>query len=388
MQNRKQIRKVFMGLGFTILFAFMMLTPPNVLAIPIGEWTNMEPTTAPIPRMHSPLAYNVNAGRVMLYGGFNATFDHLGDTWAYRYSTNTWTNRAPSTSPPATGGHCLSYDLDSRQIILFGGHLSGSSSTIVSYYETWAYDYDTNTWTNRTTTTHPPGTAWGDMAYAIQAERQILFGGLGDSATYLGDTWAYDYDTNTWTDRAPAASPPRRFDHRMVYDSESDKVILVGGIGLGAAILDDVWAYDYDTNTWTERTSFPTIIASHSLAYDSAMDRVILYGGARNFGETDLRDETWTYDYNTDTWELLITDPHPPEACRGYMTYDAGAERTILFGFRGPQPDPVLYEETWALHYLDITIPPPPFPGFPTAAIVLGIALTLGIVILIRRKRN
>jgi N-acetylneuraminic acid mutarotase len=324
----------------------------------------------------------------MLYGGFNATWDHLGDTWAYQYSANTWTDRAPSTSPPATGGHCLSYDLDSRQIIFFGGHLSGSDTTLVMYHETWAYDYASNTWTNRTTATHPASCSWGDMTYVVQAEREIMFGGLTDGATYLDDTWAYDYDTNTWTDRAPASSPPGRFDHRMVYDSESDKVILVGGVGLGGVLLDDVWAYDYDTNTWTERTSFPTIIAAHGLAYDSAMDCVILYGGTRNFGETDIRDDTWTYDYNTDTWAQLTPDPHPPEACRTYMTYDEGAERTILFGFRGPQPDPVYYEHTWAFHFFDLSTTTTIVPGFPTAAMLLGIALTLGIVIVIRRKRQ
>jgi N-acetylneuraminic acid mutarotase len=386
MQKRKSL--VVLGFAVLIASAFAVFSPGRVSAIPMGTWANMEPTTAPVPRIHSPLVYHVNAGRVMLYGGFNATFEHLGDTWAYQYSSNTWTDRAPSTSPYATGGHCLSYDIDSQKIILFGGRLSGSDTTLVMYHETWAYDYTANTWTNRTTATHPASCCWGDMVYDIQAERHIMFGGLTDGANYLDDTWAYDYDTNTWTDRSPTSSPPGRFDHRMAYDSGSDKVILVGGVGLGGTVLSDVWAYDYSSNTWTERTSFPTAIAPAGLAYDSLMDRTILFGGTRNFGETDLRDETWTYDYNTDTWTQLTCDPHPPEVDRSFMTYDSGAQRTILFGFRGPRPDPVYYEDTWALHFFDFTPPPPPIPGFPAVAILLGIAIPLGIVIVIRRKRH
>jgi hypothetical protein len=227
------------------------------------------------------------------------------------------------------------------------------------------------------------------MTYILEAQRLILFGGLGDGATFLDDTWAYDYNTNTWTNRAPADSPPGRFDHRMVYDLQSEKVILVGGIGLGGNVLDDVWAYDYTSNTWTERASLPTDLCSQGLAYDGTLDRVILFGGTRDFDETDLSDETWTYDYNTDIWEQLTVDPHPPELCRVYMAYSDRTQHTILFGGRGASPSPVYYGDTWALHLSDYTLPPPPpIPGFPTAAILLGIALTFGIVIIIRRKRR
>ncbi len=390
LQNQIRISEGLVVLGFTVLIAsaFMMLTPTQVLGIPMGEWTNRSPTTAPEPRTHSPLAFHLNSGLVILYGGFNATFSHLGDTWAYEYSANTWTNRAPSSSPPPTGGHYLSYDWDFQQVIFFGGHLSGAHASIVTFHETWAYNYTTNTWTNRTTASHPPGSAWGDMTYIVQAERQLLFGGLGDGAALLDDTWTYDYETNTWANRAPSANPPARFDHRMVYDSESDKVILVGGIGLGGNVLDDVWAYDYTSNTWTERASLPSDLCSQGLAYDNGMDRVILFGGTRDFDETNLSDETWIYDFNTDTWEQLTPSPHPPGTCRAYMTYDDRAQRSILFGGRGTSPSPVHFEETWAFRYFDTTTDGGVVPGFPAVAILFGIALSLGITIITRRKRH
>lgn len=361
-----------------------MLTPGQVLAIPTGTWTNMAPTTSPEGRTHSPLTYHVNAGFVMLYGGYNASFEHLGDTWAYDYSANTWIDRAPSTSPPATGGHCLSYDGNSEQLIFFGGRITGAGGTLEMYHETWVYDYAANSWTNRTTAIHPPGRGWSDMTYVGHTNRQLMFGGLADGAAYLDDTWAYDNATNSWINRAPSTSPPARFDHRMVYDSESQRVILVGGIGIGTVVLSDVWAYDYASNTWTEYASFHTGIASQCLAYDSTMDRVILFGGTRNFDETNLNDETWLYDYNSDTWTQLLPDPHPPRLCRTYMAYDAGAQRSIFFGGRGPQPSPVHYDDTWAFYLFDFQ---PRFPWELVIAILVIIVIIILIIFFWRRRR-
>ena len=368
-----------------LLSVFFTTSSSNVVAVDVGAWTNMAPPTAPNPRIHSPLTYQLNAGLTLLYGGFNASWAHLQDTWVYDYSANTWTNRAPSTSPPATGGHCLSYDWQSQQVIFFGGRISGGGATLVMYHETWAYDYNANTWTNLTTGSHPTPRAWTDMVYVVGSDRHIMFGGIGDSAATYSDTWEYNYNTNTWTNRAPGLGPSARFDHRMVYDSTNDKVILVGGASVGGVLRSDVWAYDYDSNTWTQRASFPTAIAAHGLAYDSDMKRVVLFGGALDFDETSVSDQTWTYNYTTDTWTQLTPIPHPPATVRTHMTYDSRAQRCILFNGRSAQPDPVLFDETWAFHLSD---QPPPIPGFPLGAIVLGLTITLGLTIIFRRNRQ
>ena len=49
------------------------------------------------------------------------------------------------------------------------------------------------------------------MVYDSRADRVLLFGGAELSANAgLNDLWAYDYETNTWTERHPAVSPPPR----------------------------------------------------------------------------------------------------------------------------------------------------------------------------------
>jgi hypothetical protein len=44
---------------------------------------------------------------------------------------------------------------------------------------------------------------------------------------FSNKTWAYDFDTNIWTQMAPEVSPPGMNYHPMAYDVEADRVILV-----------------------------------------------------------------------------------------------------------------------------------------------------------------
>ena len=40
-------------------------------------------------------------------------------------------------------------------IILFGGFYTGAAETSVIWHDTWAFDYNSNTWTNRTIESKP-----------------------------------------------------------------------------------------------------------------------------------------------------------------------------------------------------------------------------------------
>src|SRR5687767_2998146 len=65
------------------------------------------------------------------------------------------------------------------------------------------------------------------MVYDAQRERIVLFGGYDGanfSPGYLrGDTWEMIGDT--WAQRAPANSPPPRYEHAMVFDSGRGRVV-------------------------------------------------------------------------------------------------------------------------------------------------------------------
>src|SRR3990172_8178838 len=87
------------------------------------------------------------------------------------------------------------------------------------------------------------------MAYDAQSGRIILFGGVSGAGGYIGDTWAYDLEANVWTSLSPPSGPtPRRY-HAMAYDVQSDRVVLFGGQDV-TGLPGDTWAYDLEANVW------------------------------------------------------------------------------------------------------------------------------------------
>src|SRR2546421_10262771 len=107
----------------------------------------------------------------------------------------------------------------------------------------------------------PPARAFHAMAYDSQSDRVILFSGAypaGNTTALLNDTWAYDFNTNTWANMNPGNAPPARAFQAMAYDSQSDRVILFSGVDLAGnttILLNDTWAYDFNANTWTNMTA-------------------------------------------------------------------------------------------------------------------------------------
>src|SRR5439155_6266736 len=148
----------------------------------------------------------------------------------------------------------------------------------------------------------PPARSYFAMAYDSESDRVILFGGLGASSGEFNDTWAYDFNTNTWTKMDPVAEAPARGSHAMTYETRSDRVILFGG-NSNAGLLNDTWAYDFNTNSWTDRAPSVGPAASYSvgMAYDAQSDRLILFGGCCTSLGLPLND-TWADDFNADTW--------------------------------------------------------------------------------------
>ncbi|MFQ5919689.1 MAG: kelch repeat-containing protein [Thermoplasmata archaeon] len=240
----------------------------------------------------------------------------------------------------ARGFHAMAYDSESDRMILFGGADEDNE-----FGDTWAYDLNTNTWTEMAPSIAPTAMDAMEMAYDGESDRMILFGGCRlVGACDFNDTWAYDYNSDSWTLMNPATAPPGRHALRGAYDGESDRVIVVGGQqGAGEVLLRDVWAYDFNNDTWTNETLPGFWWASYaSVTYDSESDRLIHFGGQRDAGFVQ---ETWAYDYNSNTW----SDASPPLQPMGQwiqdMAYDAESDRAILSGRLLQVPT------TWAYDY-------------------------------------
>jgi N-acetylneuraminic acid mutarotase len=275
-----------------------------------SKWTLMNPSSSPSPMGAASMAYDSESDRVIIFGGAsggNMKAWGVSDTWAYDYNTNTWTKM--SNGPQKHLGGRIVYDAESDRIILFGGL---NPISFEYYNDTWAYDYNSDTWIEMKPLLSPPGRNFQSITYDTKADRVLTWGGFDNEYKPVDESvWSYDFNANTWQELSPGEAPhPACRDYSvMAYDDESDRSILFGGVGIGKAT--GIWAFDHNTNTWLEMsaTNDPGKVAKHHLEYISSIDRVFLFGGEYCDKFCNLSNETWLYDYNTNTWENVSSLP-------------------------------------------------------------------------------
>src|SRR5262249_3728655 len=147
-----------------------------------------------------------------------------GDTWTWNGLG--WARARPATSPPKREKHAMAFDAARGKVVLFGGSSSFATSQDLS--DTWTWDGAT--WTQAAPSTSPPGRAYHAMVYDPVQRKVVLFGGSSSSNDFvslLGDTWTWD--GSAWTKAAPSASPPARAAHAMAYDRARSQIVLFGG---------------------------------------------------------------------------------------------------------------------------------------------------------------
>lgn len=270
-----------------------------------NNWTQRSPASGPSARFGHAMVYLPVHDRVVLFGGFfGGTYSN--ETWEYDYNSDTWTILTPGPSPSPRAGHAMVYDAASDRVVLFGGKAGGILND-----ETWAYDFESQAWTQMNPLARPGPRERHRMAYVDSTDRIVLFGGSAGSLT--NETWTYDVDTDVWLIKNPETAPSGRHGHGMDYDVESDRVILFSGDDGGENT--DTWSYNPGGNTWTGMSPLnaPSGRAGHKLAYDSSSDRLILFGGEWPFFSGSPNDQTWAYDRNSDTWIPLQNLPSAPE---------------------------------------------------------------------------
>jgi hypothetical protein len=313
-------------------------------------------STIPSPRGYVSIAYDAESQQVVLYGGQTGPWGLRtsinGETWAYDVTANVWAQMFPKPHPKDKAAAQLGYDVESDRVIMYGG---GIWLWGLATEETLAYDYNTNTWEKMAY--GPKDHLGARLAYDSESDRTILFGGLNVRDWFLcEDTWAYDYNTDTWQEMNPPVHPPGRNYQAMTYDSNADRVLTWGGMYIDEAPLpESMWAYDYNTNTWEElltgKKPYPKSRDYAAMAYDVESDRTILFGGVP-IEDPEGEVGTWAYDYNKKSWKEMKPAIEPPSVSRHAMVYSAKTDRVILFG--GELDDGVQFtytNEIWAYDF-------------------------------------
>jgi hypothetical protein len=242
-----------------------------------GNFWALKPVFGPLPSPRSghAMAYDAARGRVVLFGGVDAS-GVRGDTW--EWDGTTWTAKA-ITGPSPRADHAMVYDSGRGKVILFGG--SGPNSG-----ETW--EWDGAAWT-RKSTTGPGSRYFHAMADDSIHGRVVLFGGIAPGAVLsLADTWTWD-GTNWASQSVPG--PPGRYGHSMAFDAACGRVVLFGGIASSVGgRLGDTW--QWNGASWTQLPATgPSPRTGSAMAYDSANGTIVLFGGYDS--NPNYTDGTW-----------------------------------------------------------------------------------------------
>ena len=238
-----------------------------------ADWTQAASGERPSARWRHAMAYDSARGKVVMFGGYDASSTHLNDTW--EFDGVNWAEVTPSgSSPSVRNSHAMAYDSARGKIVLSFGSQSVPTSNGNLLVDTW--EWDGARWTEILTATPPPARNLHAMAYDRARQVVVMFGGQGSAA--LGDTW--EFDGVDWTQVA-SSGPGLRYAHAMAYDRARQVVVMFGGVQTGSDYKSDTW--EFDGANWTDVTpvSSPSPVErrSHAMVYESHCKRVVLFGG-------------------------------------------------------------------------------------------------------------
>ena len=262
---------------------------------------------------------------VMVFGGFetppapDGDGSPLTDTWIYNTD---WAE--VGKEPPAATGDTITFDSGSGQVILYT--IAARDWSDVT--EVWSYDIDDGYWREMSDEHIPRGMFGPRLVYDSESDVVLLIGPRGPNL----ETWSYDLNADSWAELEPQGSPPGRDFAALTYDSGADRVLLFGGFPpLSDETMADTWAYDYNSNTWTDLTSdvSPAARGYTALAYDPMTDKTYLFAGQPY---PDSVNDTWAFEFGTQSWtELLPASAPPPRGTHG-LAYNPVDHSIVMFG--------------------------------------------------------
>ena len=317
------------------------------------HWELRSPTTGPPEeRMGQTAVYDPRRDRMVVYGGWNGVpycdyiycpMQYFADVWHLDLNGGArWHERVVDQS--GRSDHSAIVDAARDRMIAFGGR--DATYGFVKLNNVLALPLnDSGNWT----VMQPLGTlpAPRDRHSAIYdplRDRMIVFGG---STFMYGDlpnneTWQLSLaDPMTWTQLAPAGSPPARGGHAAIYDPVRDRMLVLGGSQA------QVWGLTFQPSlTWQPLTTAgqvpPLFGAEMAAIYDPIGDRILTFSGRTSI-------VVWSLDLSASppTWTQWTPSGSPPPPGVDYCAvYDSHSDRVLLLG---ADVSPIASNRTWAL---------------------------------------
>ena len=330
----------------TLTLTLTLFFAPQLL--PAQTWRDISSDgDAPSPRINAGAVYDPAEHRMIVYGGRGSGGD-VDDMWALDLVTHAWSpiQQTSDAGPGPRFTHNMLYDGENRQLILWSGR--HTTTTSVSFNDVWTFDINSGRWTLQAPAGDQPNVRYGTAAVFDPRSQQLVnFAGFTDRGRF-DDTWRFTVDSSEWVQiDTGGMQPGQRCLHMASYDSRQHRMLMFGGAGAPTGRWDDLWAFDLNAETWSDLSSaggpsgrsFPTHV------YDPVDHRALLFGGSPTGAQVSA--ELWSFDLETNRWELLAAGAEGPTAREGAVAVHVPSEgRMILFGGRGDDGN---LNDVWSL---------------------------------------
>ena len=243
----------------------------------------------------------------------------------------TWTQANP-VNPLIASYANLIYDGSTKNVLELSAGPTGHS-------ETWSWDG--SNWTQLQPPTEGPDILSPvDFVYDPDSGKVILFGGIKFGLKTTNETWSWD--GTTWTKLNPASSPPPTDSPAMAYDPVTKKIMLFGSGGV--KFTNDTWSWDGTSWTKLNPTTSPPGRVGASLAFDPALGKLILFGGLTN---QKLLNDTWSW--NGTNWSQINTPNSPSGRAYSNLLFNPLKNELVLMGGQAPFKYAVGMGDMWTL---------------------------------------
>jgi hypothetical protein len=220
--------------------------------------------------------------------------------------------------PTARYGHTMvEYD---GALFVFGGMSEGNGSATrgdpdppnpLPRNNLWKYK--AQQW-EQLTPTNPPSPRHGHAATVdTTTGKMYIHGGINTAGTVLNDLWAYDFSTNTFTQATSTGTPAPRYNHSIAAlpdGSQGGRIVIFGG-RYSASYLHatNPYAWCPTTGAWYPKNapSFDSIEGQTALAKDNTM---VIVGGSKD-GSPAM--DIWQFDLTANSWTRIIPTGSSPD---------------------------------------------------------------------------
>lgn len=289
----------------------------------VEDWTQKDDMSQ-WGRRNQRIIYSTRTKMFYCYGGQVGNF--VSDR-TYRYNPNNddWTRVGFTGEPDARASAFVVWDNKNNLMWVYGGR-NANWGTL--YNDFWAYDPVADSWTQKATGLERLCNAAG--AFNPNRNEIIMYGGFNGTSEYPSNqVFVYNITFDFWEEKHNYTP---RYYHDAVWSPKTNSMLVYGGTenytqSGGYVFVNELNEYFPENDTWTNRTPTGNRIR-HILAWDTHAEVLMLTSGA----DTSVRNDMWHYDVDTDTWTQKLSGP--PQA-RDYSDGDWDSTRNIFMMMGG-----------------------------------------------------